>query len=133
VGFLLLFYICLLVYLLFISVTSEFLKHLIKEVVSDVYEQQRIDTFISEFKNFDVKEAKIKLKSMERKLIELKKNASKDLFTNENKRLLVYRTFLKKYSSLKSKIAKYEEEKHIVNSLVIKHKDHVLKKHNMMI
>lgn len=112
--------------------TKNTLKQIINEAVVET-QQQHIDTFLSEFANFDPKQEKKRLKILTRRLQELNRHANSELYNKSN----VYtRAFLKLKEDIKQlqvKIAKYEEDKHLADVFARTHKQYVLKKHGRIV
>lgn len=112
--------------------TKNTLKQIINEAVVET-QQQHIDTFLSEFANFDPKQEKKRLKILTRRLQEFNRHANSELYNKSN----VYtRAFLKLKEDIKQlqvKIAKYEEDKHLADVFARTHKQYVLKKHGRIV
>ena len=112
--------------------TSKNLRNLIYEVIDEI-QVERLDSFIGEFSNFDVKEAKNQLKSLERKVIELKKNATTDLYRKHQLHTKPYQMAKKQFMDLQDKITRYESQVDEMDTLAIKHKGHLFKKHGKIV
>lgn len=110
------------------------LHRLICESVAEV-EQSQIDEFLSEFKDFDVKSQKDKLKHLQRYLEELKRHATTETY-DKNSKGIYTRKFWRMYEDfkqLKSKIERYEQDKDLIDTFARTHKHYVFKKHGKIV
>jgi hypothetical protein len=115
-----------------ISKNKNILHNLIVETIEEV-QKERLDSFIAEFDNFDVKRAKEQLKAIERKLVELKRNAARDLFNKKQMHTKPYQMAKKQFVDLQDKINRYEKSIDEMDTLAIKHKQHIFKKHGKIV
>lgn len=107
-------------------------KSLILEVYAEI-EQSKIDSFISEFKDFNVKEEKKSLPLMLNRLKELHRHVKSNLFTNESNGLKSFYALKNEIKSLKDKIHRYESNKDVIDALARKHSNYVFRKHGKLI
>jgi hypothetical protein len=113
-------------------VINQRLHKLILEAIDEV-EQKQLDSFIAEFSEFNIKQAKQQLKELERKLIELKRNATQDLYSKHKMHTKPYQMAKKQFMELGEKISRYESQKDEMDTLAIKHKSHLLRKHGKIV
>jgi hypothetical protein len=121
--------------LIFILVTKNQFINILKESIADA-QQKRIDEFLQEFHDFDVKHAKTRVKSLESQVAELHRHVQNELFNDANNQSIVTRRFYKMQSELeelKSKILRYEQEKPIIDCLAVSHPKHIFKKHGKLV
>ena len=112
--------------------TKNTLKQIINEVVTET-QQQHIDTFLSEFANFDPKQEKKRLKILSRRLQELNRHANNELYNKSNVYTRALFKLKEDIKQLQSKIARYEEDKHLADVFARTHKQYVLKKHGKIV
>lgn len=105
----------------------------LRNIIIENDEHARIDYFIQEYSEFNPKHEKDKLKLMIRRLQELKRNASHNLFTNETLATQDYFKLKKEIVSLKEKIDRYSENKEEIDTLVRKHDQYLLHKHGKIV
>lgn len=108
------------------------LKTIIKE---SIIEDQRsmIDSFISEFKGFNLEEAERELEHKLAKLEFYKRRANSNLFETDNTHTIEYYSKRNECIKLNQKIQKYITEKDNIDCLVHNHKDYVFKKHGKIV
>lgn len=115
---------------IFIKVANTIFTDILKESLAEV-QQQQIDEFLIEFKGFDPKEAKKKLRILTRHLSETHRHANTELYQN-NKDSAYTNRFWKIQEEIKSvnrQLKKYEENKDLVDAFARSHKDYVFHKH----
>lgn len=114
------------------------IKHQIKQLIAESFaemQKKQIDDFLTEFQNFDVKNEKQRLKSLLRQLQELKRHSNTELYEKSESYIYTRRFFKLKedIEKLNAKIKKYEENKHIIDTLARTHKNHIFHKHGKLI
>ena len=111
------------------------LNTILAESVADA-QRQAIDAFLEEFKDFDVKHEKQRLKHLEKHLNNLQHHTHSELFSNGGNDSVMTRKFYavqQEMQDLAAKIARYEEEKPMMNCFAISHSDHFFKKHGKIV
>jgi len=109
------------------------INQLSKLIIESVHDEQKrqIDEFINEFQGFDLKFEKKRLKSLTRQLIDLQSHACSELFSKDKTEKT--QSFLKRkreIQELKDKIAKYEQNKPVIDCYAASHSQYMLHKHN---
>ena len=109
---------------------------MVKESVEDVQRRQ-IDEFLTEFRGFDAKLEKQRLKIYQNRLQELHRHMNSELFsTAKNKPEKYTRAFWKLKEEIKTlgvKLKKYEDNKDMVDSFARTHKKYVFEKHGFYV
>lgn len=84
-------------------------------------EKGKVDAFIEEFSNFDLKHAKKELALISKKLIVFKKHAGRSLFSDDDSDRSKYEKVKSEYLALKDKITRYTALKDEIDILVRRH------------
>lgn len=112
--------------------TKSKLNQILVETVAEI-QQQQIDKFLEEFKDFDLKSQKKDLELMHRRFQELKKYANQEMYEESS---LYTRSFYKVAEDIKQlndKIKRYQENKDLIDTFARTHKQYVLKKHGKIV
>ena len=112
--------------------TKNQLKQLIVETVVET-QQQQIDEFLSEFKNFNPKEEKKRLKILTRRLEELNRHANSELFNKSDRYTRAFWKLKEDIKQLNAKLQRYESDKDLIDTFARTHKQYVLKKHGKIV
>lgn len=102
------------------------------EAVAEI-QQQHIDDFLNEFSNFNSKQEKKRLKTLIHRLQELNRHSNGELYNNSNIYTRNFFKLKKEIQQLQARVAKYEENKHLVDVFARTHQQYVLKKYGKIV